>query len=274
MDPNPDKYWVTFSFGPLMKSDGTIVSSVSSYKLCWVDSNGRKVSDILSVPAAMMGNCCNSMMYKVTVAGTFPTGYSRIAIMPVSSAGQMLPFTDYTDAVTDVTTGQVKKVQGNFTLQMTTAHANAMFSGANNGKAKTALSKAIADTLGAGVSAAEVFITGIYINGNLATRRLSEEEYEENRRLSSADVTVAYIIISTDTTKTIDATTLVPATLQTNFQVEARKVVPAFTITAVPVVNTPTSSAVEGTPVATAGAASLLLSLVPAIIAAGSLLMS
>jgi len=257
LDPEQGKFWISLKWGPFMDDKGAFVEDdLIGYMVGIVDSKGRILGNPLGsvekVKNQSSNNCCQKDMYSFTAAGTLPTGYSRIMIIPayavkVGNDTKMgtLPMGVLTDTIVDVTTGLATKVTGSFTLKV--SHAK-KFEGSQ--KVRAALREAVADTL-TGIEPENVRITNVTI----VSRRLEEL----SRRLAShasADagkVKVEFEIVlpPTYTGAAIKTTSIKPAVLMTaiNARVTAKGITDA-TVTEAPVIEKVASKSV-GTPEAT-----------------------
>jgi hypothetical protein len=247
-DPAEGKFQIALQFGDLMTTTGTNVAGVTAYEVHLVDETTRRSLTKMLTVKAVASNCCKSGKYMVVVRGDFAknTKSMRIGVRPinvvVTSGGSTiirgLPFTDYTNVITDVTVGQVKKVSGSVGLAMSSAHAQLLVAAGHG--AKTVLAKSLADSI-EGVSAEDVYIHAIYIN---------DVKQSLGRRLAAATVKVDYTITTTPE-KTITAQDIVPTKLQKAVQTQAAAVGVALVVTAAPTVSNPVSKT-EGKPTTTA----------------------
>lgn len=226
-DPNPGKYWITLTFGAVAALDGTILppSNILAYKLAWVDSDGRWLADLTSLEAGTYSTaCCNAMQYRVVLRGTYPKRFSRIAIKPVSFAGS-LPYTDFTEVITDSVSGKVQKVEGSFSIETNSLYARVFTKSAD---AKWALQTALADSLGGLVNAVDIYIEAMFLNGNKI----------KTRRLAPATIKVDYVILTADTGKPIDPKGIDPMSLKRNIEKQSRALVGIpLKVTAMPILT-------------------------------------
>jgi len=163
----------------------------------WVDSDGRSVMKAATVAADVKkAHCCNANMlpYRVALKGMMwppvsgHKGSIRLAITAAGVNGGSLPFFSFTGEVVDSQFGQVKKVVGDFSLQMDSAEAKKL---TEDPKAKTAFALALATSTGLPVD--DILVTAIYlkVTGGAWVKKA--------RRLASSDVKVDYEILTTST---------------------------------------------------------------------------
>jgi len=120
-------------------------------------------------------------------------------------------------------------VAGSFSVKMSSAHASLL---ATSPKAKAAFAEAFSRTIG--LTASDVVIKAIYVNGKKIARRLQNSSVP--RRLAGSTVKVDY---TAKTTKTVDASTVSASALQANIQVQAFAIGITVVITAPPTISAP-----------------------------------
>jgi hypothetical protein len=221
-DSNPvaNKVVFSFFFGDMFNHEtGSLVTNVAFYEVFQTDHHGLPLKRLSQYPARSFPSsqtCCREEQYKVSIEmdidGTYD-GQRRLAIRPVSTSGNTLPFIWYSDLLADATVGEVAEVTGNIVVQMDTADITKY---RNDPEAAQAVfSKSIASVV-AGVDALMVMINRIIANGVLI---FGTNVAVSGRRLATADVQVDYTILSTDTN--LEVATMDTAALATAIQTES-----------------------------------------------------
>jgi len=219
----------------------------------------------------MKGDKLSAVLKTAMIAAPAPapaTGNSLQAFtanMGFSPCPVMLPAVYVSDALADVSTGQVKTFKGDVKLTMTVGNLNAL---AANPKAKAMFAKAFAQTIG--FDEDEVLITSIekstdggstWTVVNMAGRRLASH--------AEVKVKVNYEVLTTDTTKTLTAASFDTAALKANIAAESAAIGTPVTITAVEA-SAPTAEVVGTAPKGSTGSSSrLFFHLFAAMLAAG-----
>lgn len=219
-----DKYWISIKFSPLNTNDavaqassGKIVGGVTHYELHWVDGDGRSLEKVLTINAGIYDTtCCAKDMYKFSIKGSYPTGYSKLAIRAKSKAG-FLPFTDFSKDIADKETGKVKKVTGSFTAKMSKSTINTI---KDDPKLTFTLQKSIAESIKSSnpanaVTADDVYIKSISVKGagyGDGNTWVAITLDKKARRLADLDFKVDYEVIQLASVSA--ATTIQPADLK------------------------------------------------------------
>jgi hypothetical protein len=201
-----NKVVFSFFFGDMFNHEtGSLVTNVAFYEVFQTDRHGLPLKRLSQYPARSLptsGSCCREQQYKVSIEmdinGTYD-GQRRLAIRPVSTSGNTLPFIWYSELLADVTVGEVIEVSGIIVVQMDTTDI-AKF--VNDPEAAQAVfSKAIANVTD-GVDPLMVTINRIMANGVLI---FGTPATSSGRRLATADVQVDYTILSPDTNLQVSA---------------------------------------------------------------------